>query len=328
MGRPLTPEIRSQILVGIQAGLPYRDLCAQFQVSKNCVSKIALKAGFRRNDKPGILTSGEAAQVLSRYERGERIASIARSFSVSVDLIRETLHRSGVGRMPPGRRQRPFRHDAFDVLTPDAAYWCGFIFTDGTVVYRKSGWGQPEVAIVLQKRDREHLVKFRDFLQSDHAITPVAPATVSPQVAAPNGGQGTGAFRFSVRSRRLADRLIALGRYGPAVAPELAASRDFWRGVIDGDGSLYISCGIPCVSVVGSRWLLQAYVDFLGPVSRRPIRVRPARSIFTVSTSYKTAIKVVDRLYAGAATALDRKAVRAAEIVAMRNLPLPDLRLF
>ena len=124
-----------------------------------------------------------------------------------------------------------------------------------------------------------------------------------------NDGQGTGAFRYAVRSRQLAARLTALGRYGPAVDPELAGSRDFWRGCIDGDGTVGISCGIPQVKLVGSHWLLSAFVDFLGPVSsRRPLNVRPARNIYVVSTSYATAEKVVERLYVGASAALDRKA--------------------
>jgi len=308
--RPLPPETRSAIIAGLRKGQAYREICDRHQVSKNAVSKIAIKAGLRRGDRLGMLTTAQAAEIVSRYQVGERTGDIAAAFGVSRDLIRETLHRRGADARNPGAVPRPLRHDALDVLTPDAAYWCGFIFTDGTIVRRPSR-GQPEIGVVLQRRDRDHLVKLRDFLGSAHAITPVAPAVV-----ALNGGQGTGAFRYSVRSQRLADVLTALGRYGPAVNPALAASRDFWRGCVDGDGTLGISCGIPQLKLVGSHWLLSAFVDFLGPVSsRRPLNVRPARNIYVVSTSYATAEKVVERLYAGASVALDRKAAAAAEIL-------------
>jgi hypothetical protein len=84
---------------------------------------------------------------------------------------------------------------------------------------------------------------------------------------------------------------------------------------VDGDGTLGISCGIPQLKLVGSHWLLSAFVDFLGPVSSgRPLNVRPARNIYVVSTSYATA-KVIERLYVGASVALDRKAAAAAEIL-------------
>lgn len=308
--RPLPPETRAAIVAELRKGQLYSEICDRHQVSKNAVSKIAIKAGLRRNNRPSMLTIDQAADIVSRYQAGERSRDIAVAFGVSSALIWETLRRSGVAARTPGAVARPLRHDALDVLTPDAAYWCGFIFTDGTIVHRR---GQPEVAVVLQRRDRDHLVKLRDFLGSTHAITPVAPATV-----ALNGGQGTGAFRYSVRSQRLADRLTALGRYGPAVNPALAASRDFWRGCIDGDGTVSISCGIPQVKLVGSRWLLRAFVDFLGPISRRPLNVRPARNIYVVSTSYSTAEKVIERLYVGACTALDRKAAAASKILSKR----------
>ena len=314
--RPLPPETRSAIITELRKGQPYSEICDRHQVSKNAVSKIAIKAGLRRGNRQGMLTAAQAAEMVSRYQAGERTADVAAAFSVSGALVLDTLRRSGAAARGHGAVPRPLRHDALDVLTPDAAYWCGFIFTDGTITRRRTG--QPDVAVVLQRRDRDHLVKLRDFLGSDHAITPVAPATV-----ALNGGQGTGAFRYSVRSQRLADVLTALGRYGPAVHPALAASCDFWRGCVDGDGTVGISCGIPQVKLVGSRWLLHAFVKFLGPVSsRRPINVRPARNIYVVSTSYATAEKVVERLYVGASTALDRKAAAAAEILSARKKAL------
>jgi len=313
--RPLPPETRAAIIADVREGQLYSEICDRYQVSKNAVSKIAIKAGLRRSNRPGMLTAAQAADMVSRYQAGVRTSDIAAALGVSRALIWETLRRSGVAARTSGPLQRPLRHDALDVLTPDAAYWCGFIFTDGTIIRRR---GQPEVAVVLQRRDREHLVKLRDFLGSTHAITPIAPATV-----ALNGGQGTGAFRYTVCSQRLADRLTGLGRYGPAVDLELAGSRDFWRGCIDGDGTVGISCGIPQVKLVGSRWLLKAFVDFLGPISsRRPLNVRPARNIYVVSTSYATAVKVVERLYVGASTALERKASTAAEILALQ-WPLP-----
>jgi len=315
--RPLPPEARAAIIAELRKGQPYSEICDTHQVSKNAVSKIAIKAGLRRGNRQGILTPAQAAEIVSRYQVGERTADIAAAFGVSRALILETLRRCGADARQGGAVPRSLRHDALDVLTPDAAYWCGFIFTDGTIV-RRPNRGQPEVAVVLQRRDRDHLAKLRDFLGSSHAITPIAPATV-----ALNGGQGTGAFRYSVRSQRLADRLAALGRYGPAVNPALAASRDFWRGCIDGDGTVGISCGIPQVKLVGSHWLLSAFVDFLGPVSsKRPLNVRPARSIYVVSVSYATAEKVVERLYAGASVALDRKAAIAAEILSVRKRAL------
>jgi hypothetical protein len=315
----ISPETRAAILAELREGLVGRDIAARHQVSRNAVSKIGLKAGLRRKQRASILDADEIAEVLARYAARERTPAIAASFGISVDLVMATLHRAGIAPrdMVECHTRLSLRHDALDTLTPDAAYWLGFIFTDGTVQRRKRD--SPTIAIVLKKSDREHLVKFRDFLGSEHAITPIKPAPVII-----NPGMGTGAVRFAVHSRQLADRIEALGRYGPAVDPELAASRDFWRGAIDGDGTIGISCGIPQCKLVGSKWLLGAFVDFLGPIGRRPLNVRPARSIYVVSTSGTTTEKLLDRLYTGAGTVLDRKAAAAAEILDARPKPQAD----
>jgi hypothetical protein len=182
--RPLPPETRAAIVAELRKGQLYSEICDRHQVSKNAVSKIAIKAGLRRNDRPGMLTAGQAAEMVSHYQAGERARDIAAAFGVSRALIWETLRRSGVAARNPGAVPHPLRHDALDELTPDAAYWCGFIFTDGTISRRTGNrrTQQPEIAVVLQRRDWDHLVKLRDFLGSAHAITPVAPAAVSPGV--------------------------------------------------------------------------------------------------------------------------------------------------
>jgi hypothetical protein len=314
MPNRIAPIKRESILRDVADGLRYREIALRHQVSLNAVSKIALKEGIRKKDRPGLLDDAQSAEVVARYEAWERVREIAASSGISVDLVLKSVHRSGADlrSLSEAHARLPLRHDALDVLTPDAAYWCGFLFTDGTV-FRRPG-RSATIALVLKKSDRRHLEKFREFLGSGHAVTSVKPAVV-----ALNGGQGTGAVRFAVNSERLGDRLKALGRYGPGVDPELARSRDFWRGAIDGDGTIGVSCDIPQCKLVGSHWLLSAYVDFLGDIGYRPLRVRPARCIYVVSTSGRTAEKVVERLYSGATTVLDRKAAKASEILQARQ---------
>lgn len=310
----LPPEVRSAIVAEIRKGRLHREIAAQFGIGKPTVSKIAIKAGLRRQYQPLMLTTEQQAEIVSRYTAGESSLVLAAAFGISDTTVRDTLRRTGTPVRGPARVQRPLRHDALDVLTPDAAYWCGFLFTDGTVNVRESG--QPAVALVLKRGDRDHLEKFRDFLGSSHAITEIAPQSIPPHIAWPNGGQGTGTVMFSVRSRPLAERLLTLGRYGPAVDPALVASRDFWRGCIDGDGCIGIYSGAPGLKLCGSDWLLGAFVDFIGPTgAQRPLRVRPTRTIYTVSSTCSTAEMIVERLYAGAGTVLDRKAEIAARIM-------------
>jgi hypothetical protein len=54
-----------------------------------------------------------------------------------------------------------------------------------------------------------------------------------------------------------------------AVRDELAASRDFWRGVIDGDGSVKVvgPRRMPQLQLVGSPTVVSQFATFLGTVS-------------------------------------------------------------
>jgi len=43
--RPLPPETRAAIIAELRKGQPYSEICDKHQVSKNAVSKIAIKPG-------------------------------------------------------------------------------------------------------------------------------------------------------------------------------------------------------------------------------------------------------------------------------------------
>lgn len=256
-----------------------------------------------------------------RYLAGETAQAVADALGTSQSKILRELEWRGIKRRSrrEAHTKHPLRHDALDILTPEAAYWCGFLFTDGSVL-RRAGQS-PVVAVGLSACDRGHLEKLRAFLGSTHAI-----AALPPRENVHRSGMYTSraACRFAVRSDRLAERLLALGRYDGPVDERLAQSRDFWRGAVDGDGTIGVSCGAPFLKLVGSRRLLEAYVRFLGRVGTRRLHVRPHKTIFCVSTSGSTAERVIDRLYSGATTALDRKAAKAVNILA--QVPAPDPR--
>jgi hypothetical protein len=164
-------------------------------------------------------------------------------------------------------------------------------------------------------------VKLRAFLGSTHTIS-----------AGPAGNYGGYPSRpsalFSVRSARLAERLLSLGRYEGPINGILIRSRDFWRGVVDGDGSLgFLASGYAYFGLVGSRRLLEVFLLFLkdnGLGAR--MTIRPDKTIFQVATAGYTAEKIVAFLYRNAEVALDRKAASAAKIVAAREARLSTER--
>jgi hypothetical protein len=199
-------------------------------------------------------------------------------------------------------------HAAFDIVTNDAAYWIGFLFADGSVIQQQKG--APVVQLRLSEVDRGQLEKFRKFLDSTHAIGTSPPGNFG-------GYRSRTSVRFSVTSQRLAQRLLEMGRYEGPIASELAVSRHFWRGVVDGDGSIFVlKRGYSGISLVGSRRLLETFLGFLRErnLSGR-MTIRPQKSIHEVSTAGHLAELIIDELYRGAPTALARKAAAAGPII-------------
>ena len=204
--------------------------------------------------------------------------------------------------------------NAFDQLTPAASYWVGFLFADGSVGERKQS---KRLSVRVSERDREHLEKLRAFLRSTHAIG-TAPAGNY------GGYRSRPSVRFSVESVQLPERILCLGRYDGPISATLVESRDFWRGVADGDGSLGIlATGYAHFSLVGSRRLLEAFMIFLRSNDlAAKMTIRPDKTIFQVATAGYTAEKIVCFLYNNADVALDRKAAAAAKILAARDARL------
>lgn len=243
----------------------------------------------------------------SSTRQGKALPSSLNAFRFRCRTVHDLLHCHNVVLHSPQERAKKYqlRHDAFDELTPDAAYWIGFLFADGSVLRR----GDAEVQVRLSERDRQHLVKLRTFLGSNHKIG-----------AAPAGNFGGYRSRPSVRltvtSRRLAQRLLSLGRYEGPIDGTLIQSRDFWRGIVDGDGSLGIlASGYAYIGLVGSRRLLEAFLVFLqGNGLGARMTIRPDKTIFQVATAGYIAERIVSLLYENATVALDRKAASAAKI--------------
>lgn len=176
------------------------------------VSRQAIRGLLRRRGVPARsrakLTEPERSEAVRQYTEGLSIAEVAKNFAITEPGMRGLLVRRGVELR---RTVHTLRHDAFDVLTPEACYWLGFLFADGCVTYREGHL--PQISVGLAQRDRDHLVSLRTFLGSTSSISAPSPTH--------------GSCQFSVRSARLAERLISLGRYDGPLGEQLDESRDF-----------------------------------------------------------------------------------------------------
>jgi hypothetical protein len=110
-------------------------------------------------------------------------------------------------------------------LTPDELYWAGMIHADGSI-------DQRYLRLRLAQKERYVIEEFLRFLGQDTKIS------YSDRVS--NYGRNEIYSMNSVAAHRASVyNLVELGVKGQPVT-ELYASRHFWRGLIDGDGSVYV----------------------------------------------------------------------------------------
>jgi len=249
--------------------------------------------------------------ILKLYRTGKTYKEMATESGFSEASIGRVLSRHNClrgGRGSNPRRRYSLNEAAFNGRSEAARYWLGLLVADGNVF---------ETRLSLGLKEREHVVKFREFISSSAPVTEVR--------------VGTGIYhRLDVYSKAL---VTSVGRYGivPAksvsvhVPKELARDRHFWRGVVDGDGwfsttkirkKRYLYLGL-----CGSRPLLRQFAEFASRLGVQGITVRPYGKVGILRVGAGRAIKLARELYRDATVFLERKARKVEAFLA--NAPPP-----
>jgi hypothetical protein len=218
------------------------------------------------------------------------------------------------------RREYTINHDAFGLIRTEAqAYWLGFLAADGSIDPERGS-----IRVELQARDRGHLDKLAVFLGSD-----IEPRQV--------GGRDT--WHLTVYSKEMAGWLATLGLAAgkvstfspPALIPSVR--RHFWRGMMDGDGSIFRRPPLKSggaswgVNLTGTEATVNAFAEWCEMATGRRPSVRRARErvigsghvcVAAALGSHKP-LAIIRELYTGAGVFLTRKMNRAAE--AMQTEP-------
>jgi hypothetical protein len=270
------------------------------------------------------LTEEQRAGLIRDYLRDGNTRVIAARYGVQACSVHEFLKNRGLVRSrKEAQRIYALNEHAFDVLTPEAAYFVGLLITDGCLAENN---GRHLLALQMCADDVDIIEAFRAFLGSEH---PIKFPPVRRYAKSYNSGRHA---RFNIHCPNvLAARLRELGvvpqkTHTAAAMPVLADNRDFWRGVIDGDGSVTLRQAThghleAAVRLCGaSHTLLDQFLSFA--VARDPrIRatVRVARVGWETGIRGNSAARLLRNLYGGATVALARKAATAAEITSHPN---------
>jgi hypothetical protein len=250
------------------------------------------------------LTPQQRDELLRRYVAGENTKILIDQFGVGHPAICNMAKRRGV--KTRGQKRLPLNDDAFAFITPESAYWIGFMMADGAI------WGK-RVSIMLSDKDSEHMQKFKKFLSSGLKMIYAAPRVlVGKYISRPQIGVGV----YSIKMvSDLAKYGVVPNKSKTAKVIGLEINRDFWRGVIDGDGCIDAVGIYPRISLTGSYDLVSQFSNFIQHCIGFSPNIIRDKGVYRAQTAGHRAISVIRVLYENATVSLDRKAEKARQVL-------------
>lgn len=216
-----------------------------------------------RYDKWGLLAT--------MYEDGVPVSTILEETGYSDrSTVKGTVKKLGLSKRRAGKpRTRFFREDMFvDIDSSEAAYWLGFVTTDGCVAHGATpsgGDGRSKgtrytLAFTLAVEDIDRVEAFAAFAGADRDTVKVRPNPIEGRQAAANLNLSS-----KILTRSLLDRgVIPRNKLESTIVPPVGFEADFWRGVFDADGYVSMSKGeLRVAGIVSSRHLVEGLRDFL-----------------------------------------------------------------
>lgn len=192
--------------------------------------------------------------------------------------------------------------------TEEKAYWLGFLTADGWLYQSKMG--RCKVGLQLSWVDYQHVVMFRDFLGVD--------IEVRKRNASLNGKVFPQACLEVVRKSLFLD-LTALGLYQnksltvkPCCSIPAFFQRHYWRGLVDGDGSIR-NTGAPPYSIrlAGTEAIVRGFYSFvrerLGILGKITLYSCGNRVHTVTYAKYSDICAIAKLLYNNCSVALSRK---------------------
>lgn len=214
-------------------------------------------------------------------------------------------------------RRCSLNESAFDTLTETALYWIGYMIADGNISYKK---GIPIVALHVKSEDLLHLLKFREFIGSSHKVGTYV-----------NKTWGNTSHSLSFSSEKMANTLEKYGIvpnkcFIAVIKGGVEYNRHLWRGVMDGDGTLgvYVRKNlngtvrrVPYIALTGTKNVCLQFKSFLEHElgEAMPPNVISYKKSYLYMIEGHRAIKAINLLYSDCRVALERKLIKASEIM-------------
>lgn len=267
------------------------------------------------------------------YKSGKGIKAIRDELRMDEVVIKKFLKQEGILLTQSQVVQRnklkggSVNHEALDVLTPDALYWIGFLYAEGHIEKDR-----PRISLTISEIDINHLEKFSKFFGKGLTVR-----KVEDRVMKSNGYVSNPTYRVAFSSERIYNRLKELGfthlKTYESIPNEVCKySRDFWRGMIDGDGCIYHMKGaIPkydkaALNLSGNKETINTFLNYITSlgISYDATNLGSKRSkvLFqTTLSANKVVINTLEVLYKNSSVYLERKYKKYLEMIEKYKKP-------
>lgn len=261
--------------------------------------------------RPCPVTEAQKDEIIAHYRDGRSTHWLSNTYHASRDFVKCLLRDRGIQMRTIRERQHRFDCDegAFDdaVNDEEAAYWCGFLMTDGCITSNKH---TDYVILRIKESDRAHVERLRRFLRAQHEVK--LHASTTPK------GEARKVASLAIGSTRLVEQLA---KYGVVPLKTRTAearggienSRHFWRGVLDGDGCIgfrsrkhYEPTAVVQFCSASER-LMSQFVEHIRPAIGSTTSVWWSRGTWCCMIHTLKAVALIRHLYADCRVALDRK---------------------
>ena len=224
-----------------------------------------------------------------------------------------------------GERHSHINSHKFDTIdTEEKAYWLGFLFADGCVNDKYV------ITISLAEKDKEHVLKFKHFLEDDR----LDKDKVKKHMSTCSNGKKTPIYSYHVGCRHMAKVLYD---YGCIPRKSLVLKfpdrnifsnekliYDFIRGYVDGDGCLTMTRGRLQISMLGTiEFLTEVQKIFPQFLSINKVKHCDC-NVYDMRCACKSADQVAYMLYENSSIYLTRKFLRYATLCRLHNSETSD----
>lgn len=261
--------------------------------------------------------------IVADYKEGSPSRALARKYGVSKSSLLSVLEKSGTDRRTSSEAKRlPVDEAVFDNPGPEGRYWIGFLMADGCVVERGAS---PDIKLGLAYADLAHVEAFRSFVGSSHKIQRIDRDIPTDFFGRTYIKHGRASISFT--SRRIADALAKFGvvprkSKTARVRGGLEYDADFWRGAIDGDGSVgWHRPNFPYVAFCGSEMIVSQFISFVARLipGKNLSLHKNKHGLRSCKCSGSFARTIIDRLYRNCVRSLPRKLQTAREIITLHD---------